>query len=236
MANNSPLYQSMLNELIRQIESGEMKENEKLPSEQQLGAIYEVSRITVRRALAELEKKQYIYKKQGQGSFVQQKQDQNLGIQYIDVRQAISNMNLQPKVKLLKFALNIDGSESSIRHLMKLSEDDYFYIIEQLFYGDNVPLLHERIYLNYTRFPEIRMSEIKNNEVIPFLTKKYDLTNAKFSSEKFAYLLTKKERKIFSKSNVGDPMLAIETVGRERDHVFYKSETLVVENLPLYLI
>ncbi|WP_236720544.1 GntR family transcriptional regulator [Lactiplantibacillus plantarum] len=55
-----PLYQSMLNDLIRQIESGELVENAKLPSEQKLGEKYDVSRITVRRALAELENKDYM--------------------------------------------------------------------------------------------------------------------------------------------------------------------------------
>ncbi|MCG0891657.1 transcription regulator [Lactiplantibacillus plantarum] len=100
-----PLYQSMLNDLIRQIESGELVENAKLPSEQKLGEKYDVSRITVRRALAELENKDYIYKKQGQGSFVKNKEDIDLGIHYLDVRKAIENMNAVPEIRRLKWLL-----------------------------------------------------------------------------------------------------------------------------------
>lgn len=236
MINRSPLYQGMLNELIRQIESGELKEGDKLPSEQQLGENFDVSRITVRRALAELEKKRYILKKHGQGSFVDKVMNQNSGIQYTDIKRALDKKGAKSKTRLLQFSVNIDGSCTSIREFMNLSGDDYFYTIEQLFYGDNVPLLYEKTYLSYKRFPEIKLSEIKENEIIPFLTKKYDFVETKFTSEQFATMVNKKESHLFSQSNIGDPMMVIKTVGREQGNVFYKSETLVVGDLPLYLI
>ncbi|WP_242359670.1 GntR family transcriptional regulator [Lactococcus petauri] len=236
MYNCSPLYLSMLNELIRQIESGELKENEKLPSEQQLGIYFNVSRITVRRALAELEKKKYICKKQGRGSFVNKITEQNFGIQYTDMQQALYKMGVKSRIELLNFSINVDGSNSLLRHHMNLSEDDYFYTIEQLFYGDDIVHFYKKTHLHYYRFPEIRLSEIKETEIIPFLTKKYDFINAKFSSEQFATRITKDEKKYFKQSNVGDPMLVIKSIGKESNNIFYQSETFVVGDLPLYLI
>ncbi|KSV56945.1 hypothetical protein ATO21_02590 [Pediococcus acidilactici] len=63
-------YKQISEELIQQIESGEFAIKSKLPSEKELCNQYDVSRITVRKALAELEEKGYITRRQGQGSFV----------------------------------------------------------------------------------------------------------------------------------------------------------------------
>ncbi len=53
-----------------QIETGGFGENDRLPSESQLGAQFSVSRITIRRALQTLESEGIIYRRQGLGSFV----------------------------------------------------------------------------------------------------------------------------------------------------------------------
>lgn len=58
---------------MEKIESGIYPSNSKLPSEKEISDIYNVSRITSKRALNELEKEGYIKRKQGLGSFVKKK-------------------------------------------------------------------------------------------------------------------------------------------------------------------
>ncbi|ASG80678.1 GntR family transcriptional regulator [Lactobacillus pentosus] len=229
-----PLYQSMLNDLIRQIESGELAENVKLPSEQKLGEKYDVSRITVRRALAELEHKGYIFKKQGQGSFVQTKEDVDLGIHYLDVHKAIQNMNAVPEIKLESFKLIVDGSESDAREVMGLKSDDYLYYFRYMLYADHQPVFHEQIYLPFDRFPRIYNSEIANNELMPFLVKKYGL-HASFFSHTKPSLITKDNRKEFG-LNVGDPMIYMHTRGIEQKETIYYRKAAVVGNLIMYIV
>lgn len=65
-----PLYQIIIEELSSSIESGIYKPNEKLPSEAGLMKTFGTSRITVTRALKELEIRGFIYKRKGKGSFV----------------------------------------------------------------------------------------------------------------------------------------------------------------------
>ncbi|GEL15560.1 GntR family transcriptional regulator [Pediococcus cellicola] len=233
--NNYPLYQTMLDDLIRQIESGELKEDEKLPSEQQLGKDYQVSRITVRRALAELEQRQYIYKKQGQGSFVLKKDKQDLGIRFVDTERAIKNMGMDPKIVLKNFQIIVDGSEKKIRDLMSLTNDDYIYKIEQLYYADASPVYFERTYLKYSRFPGIKLSEITNNELIPFLIKKYQLKQIQFMKRSSATLVTASTRKLFD-ANVGDPLIKIVDQGVDHQNLVYYSEAATVGALPMFLI
>jgi len=68
--SNIPLYSQLKELIIRKIESGEYPENSKIPSEQELCEIYDISRPTVRQAISELTSSGYLYKAKGKGTFV----------------------------------------------------------------------------------------------------------------------------------------------------------------------
>lgn len=65
-----PLYQQLMEELKAGISSGRYGAGQKIPSEAELSEIYGVSRITVRRAVEELCRENYLSKYQGKGTFV----------------------------------------------------------------------------------------------------------------------------------------------------------------------
>lgn len=65
------LYQIIVDDLSKAIRTGQLTANSKVPTEQELAQQYQVSRITSKRALNELEQAGLIYRKQGSGSFVQ---------------------------------------------------------------------------------------------------------------------------------------------------------------------
>ena len=66
---NTPKYQELTEQLRLQIVSGEIAPGQKLPSENTLSAQYQVSRQTVRKALAILQNEGYIYAEHGRGTF-----------------------------------------------------------------------------------------------------------------------------------------------------------------------
>lgn len=63
-------YEEIKKDLFDKIVSGQYALNEKLPTESELMEIYKVSRFTVRHAIGELEKENYVYRIQGGGIFV----------------------------------------------------------------------------------------------------------------------------------------------------------------------
>lgn len=78
-------YFDLMEDLRKQILSGEIKPGEKLPSENQLSAQYEVSRQTVRKALQMLQNEGYIYAEHGRGTFCSEmmrhtKQSRNIAV------------------------------------------------------------------------------------------------------------------------------------------------------------
>ena len=70
MLMSIPLYQIIMDDFIQKIESGVYPSGTQLPGEKEIADLYNVSRITSKRALNELEKLNYITRIQGKGSFV----------------------------------------------------------------------------------------------------------------------------------------------------------------------
>lgn len=65
----TPLYSQVKESLAYKIDSGEIKTNEKLPSERELCDIYSVSRLTIRQAMSELRNEGLVYSIQGKGTY-----------------------------------------------------------------------------------------------------------------------------------------------------------------------
>lgn len=68
-----PLYQQLIDDIKGQIRSGKLKEHDRLMTEIELSQEYDVSRITVRKAIELLVEEDILIKKQGIGTFVAEK-------------------------------------------------------------------------------------------------------------------------------------------------------------------
>src|SRR5690625_2761998 len=67
---STPLYGQIIDYLKEQIDDGKILPGGKLPTEQELAELFDVSRITSRRALVELEREGMITRLRGRGSFL----------------------------------------------------------------------------------------------------------------------------------------------------------------------
>ena len=68
--SSSPLYHQLMQRLAEDIERGKYAVGSRIPPEHELESLYKVSRVTVRRALAELTAEGLLERKQGKGTFV----------------------------------------------------------------------------------------------------------------------------------------------------------------------
>ena len=68
--SSSPLYHQLMQRITADIERGTYPTGSRIPPEHELEQLYQVSRVTVRRALAELTAEGLLERKQGKGTFV----------------------------------------------------------------------------------------------------------------------------------------------------------------------
>ncbi len=72
MATLLPVYYQIKNKIQEWIVTKEYSPGERLPSENELAKIFEVSRLTVRQAIALLDQEKLVFRKRGEGTFVTQ--------------------------------------------------------------------------------------------------------------------------------------------------------------------
>src|SRR5690242_2052571 len=65
-----PLYLKLYNFVVSEIKEGKLKSGDRVPSEKELAALFNVSRITSKKALERLEQASLIERTRGKGSFV----------------------------------------------------------------------------------------------------------------------------------------------------------------------
>ncbi|WP_125980598.1 GntR family transcriptional regulator [Loigolactobacillus iwatensis] len=168
------VYQKIIRDLKKQIFAGKYAPDMKLPDERSLAAIYQVSRSSVKRALAIMANDGIIFKKRGSGTFINPLYLENQSVfNYEGANLGITD-NLQmagkkPGIKLLTFDV-VKVTEELARDLF-LQKDDFVYRIKRLRLLDNVPFMIELSYLPIKFLPELNQ-KIAEESIFNFLQKK----------------------------------------------------------------
>lgn len=154
-----PLYYQLVDILEKQIKE-KMRSHDKMLSERELSIKYNVSRTTVRLALAELEKMGYIYKKHGKGTFVATlaEDKQNL-MDYYSFTEHMKKIGKTPKTKVLSFEI-LKVNEYLSKH-MGLSEGESVIKIIRLRLADDINMMVETSYLPYRKFSSLTEKRVK---------------------------------------------------------------------------
>lgn len=100
---STPLYHQLKTILDEAIQSGEFPVGSCIPTEKQLSALYGVSRITVRQAIAELVQEGKFYRIKSKGTFVAApKLDQEFATKLLTFNEDIRNNNQTPSTQVLE--------------------------------------------------------------------------------------------------------------------------------------
>lgn len=171
LVKGKSLYYQLKEILIDKIVSREWKVGEKIPTEFELCEEYNVSRITVRQALTELEQEGFVKRKQGKGTFVSiPKIEQNL-MSFYSFSEEFRKRGLEPHNEVLGFS--IQTPKKDVRKYLKLDESDQVIYIKRLRYADNVLMAIERTYLPSALFHGLSKEQVESKSL-------YDIMRSDF--------------------------------------------------------
>lgn len=137
----SPLYKQLMQKLRSDITEGVYPIHSRIPSEQELCAAYGVSRVTVRKALAELTKEGLLKRHQGKGTFVaipricKDLKDVN------SFHSACRMMGCEPGTRVIHATLSHAGQEDVER--LSCAEGDELVELMRLCNADGAPVMLE---------------------------------------------------------------------------------------------
>lgn len=166
-----PLYIQLMNILINKIEN-QMEENDKLDSEREICAKYNVSRTTVRQALDELEKNKYIYKVHGKGNFIASRIVEQDLKKVSSFTEDMRKLGKKPTSKLVNFEI-IEASEE-VAQKLQIEPKELVFKMSRIRMADEIPMIYEITYLPYDRFPGITKEMMDKNPLYELLKKSFN--------------------------------------------------------------
>lgn len=189
-----PLYLQLVDELEVAIRE-RMAPNDKLFSERELTQVYGVSRITVRLALQELEKRGLVYKKHGKGTYVSEISDTAVDLsQAYSFTEQMKKIGKVPRTSILSFKL-VKASDYIVQHL-QLSQGEEVFEVERLRLADEVPMMLERTYVPATLFPALTAIRMREKPLYEIFLEDYGQTIRLAEEEFYASIALDNEAKI----------------------------------------
>lgn len=160
----SAKYKKIYEELKEAINDGEYGPGAKLPDELSLCQIYDCSRMTVKKALDLLVQEGEIFRKQGQGSFVLNKQMVNdpYQIEEIPVGGFDRARSHLAKSRILEFKLSFASSD--VAQALHLKENDPVYDILRLRLYDGEPTVIEHTFMPVNLIPGINEDVLNHSD------------------------------------------------------------------------
>lgn len=170
----SPLYQQLMEDIKLDIGNNKYVPGERIPSESELASIYNVSRITVRRAVSELCDEGYLVKQQGRGTFVTppkitRKIMQDNNVLSFTATCAMSGFHAGAQTLDRK----IVPSRMDERHFLRLPEGSNVVYLQRIRTADGKPVLLENNFFASPEFDGLLDEELDNCSLCQVLRQKY---------------------------------------------------------------
>ena len=164
-----PLHRQIREALRSGIRDGTYQQHAQLPSESELMAIYKVSRITVRHALAELQREGLIFKITGKGTFVSKnrpKAMQDLS-QLQGFSEAMHSLGRETSSQVLGYQrLSADGKVAT---RLGLQAGDVVIELKRLRYLDRLPISLDVSYFPVSIGEQLLTADLTGRDVFSIL-------------------------------------------------------------------
>ncbi|MCG0276654.1 MAG: GntR family transcriptional regulator [Thermosediminibacteraceae bacterium] len=188
-----PLYYQVKTKILKDIEKGIYKENEKIPSENELQKLYDVSLITIRKALSDLVQEGVLYRIQGKGTFVAKPKIQRY-LSLMSFTEEMRQRGIELDTKLLMFSKAY--ADDDMAEALKLNGDKSVWVVERLRIGNGEPVALQKSYLPCNIFKDLSEEDFKNNSSL------YEILKVKYN------IVPYKAEEVYNSINIKDKNIA----------------------------
>ncbi|SDM66268.1 GntR family transcriptional regulator [Fictibacillus solisalsi] len=165
----TPLYHQVKDYLEEKIILGEWEPGYQLPTEKELALQFNVSTITIKRAVHDLVNKGILFRQRGKGTFVNKKGETDLQ-QLVSLRNEAEDATHHPH-KLLSF--QEDDAGGKIAKHLEISSRDKVYKIHRIKIEGDTPFGIEYSYIPSSPFPGLTHDMIEDDLIYNVFTNKY---------------------------------------------------------------
>ena len=214
--NHQKLYYQLYEIIKKNIEDKEWGVCSQIPTEDELCKMYDVSRATVRSAIAELVRDGYLYRQQGKGTFVKQ-----LTTDELVMLTSFHELMLEPGVE---FSTEILAQTTimpigNIGNLLNISPDKHIIYIKRINVVDGKPVIIQEIHIPLHIGPDFLHENMAVNSLFD-LFKNYKIEITRVRNYFGITFLSAEEAQAFNLTE-GAPTLLL-------NQLFFSGETPVM--------
>jgi len=166
-----PIYQQIIKTIQHKIATGEWSVGQKLPSENDLVAALQVSRMTINRALSELTRQGLISRVHGLGSFVAETPRHASLIELQDIALEIEQRGKRHSARVLALATVEANVEVAAQMGLAMAAPVYYLGVVHL--QDDTPLQLETRYVNPQAMPEFINQDFTHGTATAYLLQQF---------------------------------------------------------------
>ena len=221
--NRMPLYSQLMDLIIEQINIANYKADDQLPSERELSETYKISRSTVRQAIQELEKEEYIYRIQGKGTFISPERFKQNLLDFYSFTEEMKKIGKIPKSKVLNF--QVVNCDEKIGERLGLNSGERLYKFTRLRIADNEPMMVETSYIPFELFPKITKEQLEEEALYDIFNNHYKI-NITSAKEIFKSVSTREKEALILEYDHIMPSMMIERTTYSNDTIIEYTKSI----------
>lgn len=228
-SGRTQLYYQVYDILYQDIKNGVYQPGELLPTENELIDKYNVSRVTVRKAMDLLMNDGLILKRRGYGTFVRQPEME------LEITKVSYFAKLTEQMGYIAHTEVISNKKviasKNVAELLGVPENTPLINLRRLRFANNIPVRMESAFLVYNTYKEVEKQDFTDGSLRQFLFETYGVSWSNIAGKIFAMAADATQAR-YLKVEEGAPILFAENLfttpdgtPQELAHVYYRADS-----------
>lgn len=200
-----PEYKKIKNYIVEQIHTGVWLMDQLIPSEHELAQLFNVSRMTVNRAVTELTAEGVLTRRRGAGTYVAQKKFSNVFVTLRNIRADIEATGRFYSAILVRKG-RIEHKKLPEEAIHVFFECQNLFCIEMLHMADGTPVQYERRFVDLNLIPSFEVQDFLTISPSQYLIKNSPLENGHYKINAYR---CPRDIALQLKMNESDPALVL---------------------------
>lgn len=179
-------YYQLKDILVKNIQDGKWPPQSRMSSENELCEAYNVSRVTVRKAIDLLVQEGYVYTIKGKGTYVKGKYIEQPLTHFYSFREDLRSRGVSTYSTMRHF--DIVPADARLAADLNIRQDDNVFCIERIFFAGEQPYAREFSYIPCAICPELHAQQVQSLGLYNSL-KKYNIIPTRANEKLKAILL-----------------------------------------------
>jgi GntR family transcriptional regulator len=168
-----PLYYQLKRTIEQLIESGEWPPDTQVPSERRLCEQFDISRITVRQALAELEREGRLVRSHGRGTYVAEVAIRKPVYPLVSFTQDVREHGMEPGARVLRF--EVAPPAPDVAAALQLKAGESMILLKRQRFANGMPIAVETVHLPASRCPDLLTENLNDKSLYETLQKRFGI-------------------------------------------------------------